>query len=44
MALFSYDQPLKLAPNTFSMEFPGFSVNDILRPEQAPGYRSPETT
>jgi hypothetical protein len=26
VALFSYDQPLKLAPNTFSMEFPGFWV------------------
>ncbi|WP_394794650.1 Rpn family recombination-promoting nuclease/putative transposase [Armatimonas sp.] len=26
VALFSYDQPLKLAPNMFSMEFPGFVV------------------
>lgn len=26
VALLSYDQPLKVAPNTFSMEFPGFSV------------------
>jgi hypothetical protein len=26
VALFSYDQPLKAAPSTFSMEFPGFVV------------------